>query len=134
MARGRGRYGSGRERQEASPIGHDLFKMARRAWIIAGMVGFAAVLFQLFLRYEYISTGYWVMRVDRLTGTSCEMPCPQATVSPLTAMLPTPTPDTSYLAAMRELAAERLTSSRAIGLAENDPRAAAMWPFRAIGH
>jgi hypothetical protein len=48
----------------------------RRAvpWTIAILV-FAAI-FQLFFRYEYMhTTGNLVVRVDRLTGASCYLPC-----------------------------------------------------------
>lgn len=31
------------------------------------------VLFQVFFRYQYVSTGNWVWRIDRLTGTRCEV-------------------------------------------------------------
>ena len=38
-----------------------------------------AVVFQLFLRYQYIHTsGADIVRVDRLTGQSCDMPCDAA--------------------------------------------------------
>jgi hypothetical protein len=73
---------------------------SRRAWTVqtqlvarvAVFVAVAAVLvlvFQLFFRYQYIHTvGVLVMRVDRLTGSSCFMPCdgsktmPAATATP----------------------------------------------------
>jgi hypothetical protein len=47
----------------------------RGLWIIAGLLLIGAV-FQLFLRYQYLHTaGLAVMRIDRVTGSSCYMPC-----------------------------------------------------------
>jgi hypothetical protein len=39
-------------------------------------------LFQFFLRYDYIHSGQLVTRVDRLTGRSCVLPCPESTPTP----------------------------------------------------
>jgi hypothetical protein len=57
-----------------------------------------AVIFQLFLRYQYVHTvGYSITRIDRLTGASCELPCApaisnQSTPNPWDAVgRPTPT-------------------------------------------
>jgi hypothetical protein len=58
--------------------------MTRNVWFSIGGLLIAAVLFQVFLHYEYIHlAGGSVMRIDRLTGTSCYMPCtPKPTPSP----------------------------------------------------
>ncbi len=48
-------------------------------WIIG--VVLSAAIFQLFFRYEYIHTmGNWVIRVDRLTGATCYLPCAKPVV------------------------------------------------------
>lgn len=55
--------------------------MKRLAYAIAGLL-VAAVIFQLFLRYQYIAANDGgIARIDRLTGASCYLPCK-----------PTPTP------------------------------------------
>jgi hypothetical protein len=51
-------------------------KLDRRLWYPVLIAIGAAIIFQLFFRYSYIHTvGVRVVRVDRLTGTSCELPC-----------------------------------------------------------
>lgn len=50
--------------------------MSRNAWYVVGGVAVAALIFQLFLHYQYEHlAGGRVMRIDRLTGSSCFMPC-----------------------------------------------------------
>lgn len=50
--------------------------MGRRVAAIASGVIALALLFQLFFRYQYIHTvGNAVMRVDRVTGATCYLPC-----------------------------------------------------------
>jgi hypothetical protein len=47
-----------------------------RGWYIFGAVLFAGLLFQFFFRYQYVHlAGNVVMRIDRITGTSCNEPC-----------------------------------------------------------
>lgn len=47
----------------------------RVGYIVAGLV-IAGLLFQLFFRYQYVHlTGTTVMRIDRLSGSSCNLPC-----------------------------------------------------------
>ncbi len=48
----------------------------KSSWWIGGGVVAAILIFQLFFRYGYVSTGTsQVWRVDRLTGGSCALPC-----------------------------------------------------------
>ncbi len=56
----------------------------RFAWAAGGLGIALAVLaaFQLFLRYEYVSGGDRVTRIDRLTGASCQLPCTPAPPTP----------------------------------------------------
>jgi hypothetical protein len=57
-------------------------------WIIAGVVGLL-VLVQFF-RYDYIhTTGQVIVRVDRLTGTSCLVPCQPVESTPLKPLIRT---------------------------------------------
>ncbi|MGA7202298.1 MAG: hypothetical protein WBX26_10745 [Candidatus Cybelea sp.] len=50
--------------------------MSRNTWYVVGGVAVAALIFQLFLHYQYEHlAGGRVMRIDRLTGSSCFMPC-----------------------------------------------------------
>jgi hypothetical protein len=54
----------------------------RNTWYFVGGIVAAALVFQLFFHYQYVHlAGGDVMRIDRLTGSSCDMPC-----------VPTPTP------------------------------------------
>lgn len=46
----------------------------RAVSIVLGVVC-AALMFQFFFRYQYIKEGAVVMRVDRVTGASCALPC-----------------------------------------------------------
>lgn len=57
----------------------------RVGYIVAGLV-IAGLLFQLFFRYQYVHlTGTTVMRIDRLSGSSCNLPCEQPSFDPTTA-------------------------------------------------
>jgi hypothetical protein len=57
----------------------------RRIWFsalrVVGALIVVAAAFQLFFRYQYIGSGLAVMRVDRVTGASCVMPCRPAPAS-----------------------------------------------------
>jgi len=46
----------------------------RYIYWISGALALALV-FQLFFRYQYLHSGVVILRVDRLTGASCTMPC-----------------------------------------------------------
>jgi hypothetical protein len=50
--------------------------MKRQIWhAVAGLV-IAVLVFQLLLRYQYVHLrGNHVLRIDRLTATTCIMPC-----------------------------------------------------------
>jgi hypothetical protein len=66
--------------------------MSRRTWYTVGGAVVAVLFFQLFIHYQYIHlAGGDVMRIDRLTGSSCHMPC-LPTPSPTPAPPPTPVP------------------------------------------
>jgi hypothetical protein len=52
-----------------------------RVLLVVASVVAAGMIFQLFLRYQYVGSGVLITRIDRLFGTSCTMPC-----------LPTPRP------------------------------------------
>lgn len=54
--------------------------------MIAGIVIAVILVYQLFFRYQYIERSYGITRIDRLSGTSCRLPC---TPTPAT---PEPTP------------------------------------------
>lgn len=50
--------------------------MSRRRWYTIGGAAVAALFFQVFVHYQYVHlAGGYVMRIDRLTGSSCYMPC-----------------------------------------------------------
>jgi|SRR5579862_7154274 len=50
--------------------------MKMNGWYVAGAIVAALIIFQSFLRYQYEHlAGGRVMRIDRLTGSSCYMPC-----------------------------------------------------------
>jgi hypothetical protein len=70
--------------------------MNTRGWYIVSAVLVVGLLFQLFLRYQYVHlVGGRVMRIDRLSQASCEMPCaPPPTPEPT----PQPTPYDDYQA------------------------------------
>jgi len=52
-------------------------------WVVGGLAVAALLAFQIFVRYQYVHlVGVRVMRIDRLTSTSCYMPCPDPTSSP----------------------------------------------------
>jgi len=57
--------------------------MNKQYWLIVGTVAlFGAICFQLFFRYQYISVGHAISKVDRVTGQACYLPCPVSTKSP----------------------------------------------------
>jgi hypothetical protein len=57
--------------------------VVQQRWYILGGVVVAAILFQLFFRYQYVHlAGAEVMRIDRLTGRSCYEPCIQPRAVP----------------------------------------------------
>lgn len=57
----------------------------RGLYLVGGLIGLA-VIFQLFLRYQYIHTyGRNITRIDRLTRQSCELPCRPVTFTPAAA-------------------------------------------------
>jgi hypothetical protein len=58
-------------------------KMRRSWWAVVGIIAFAFV-FQVFLRYQYISSGGTITKIDRLTG--------QATYVLRTPVAPSPSP------------------------------------------
>lgn len=66
----------------------DIFLVSLLLLILAGVV------FQLFLRYTYVHTlGNTVVRVDRISGESCALPCDENGYGPRTvAYVPPPTP------------------------------------------
>lgn len=50
--------------------------MNARAWYAIGLAAAVILAFQFFWRYQYVHlVGLRVMRIDRLTGQSCVMPC-----------------------------------------------------------
>lgn len=52
---------------------------------VGGLI-LVAAMFQLFLRYQYIHTvGVRITRIDRLTGSSCELPCKPVAFTPASA-------------------------------------------------
>jgi hypothetical protein len=51
-------------------------RVSKKTWYAVGGVAAAALFFQLFLHYQYVHlAGGYVMRIDRLTGSACYMPC-----------------------------------------------------------
>jgi hypothetical protein len=62
--------------------------MNNRVWYVLGALLVAAVLFQVFFRYDYIHVdSARIVRVDRLTQASCDMPClPPPTAPPYDAV------------------------------------------------
>lgn len=60
--------------------------------VLYGVVGVVVVVVfvQMFLRYTYISHGYQTLRIDRVTGSSCTLPC---TAAPPETPKPQPTFD-----------------------------------------
>lgn len=52
--------------------------MTRKILLALGALLAAIVLFQCFLRYQYVGAGARVTRIDRLTGASCILPCARA--------------------------------------------------------
>jgi len=66
----------------------------KRIWYITGGIVATILVFQLFFRFQYEHLiGLRVMRIDRLTGASCYLPC-LATPSPAP---PTPMPSNAQL-------------------------------------
>jgi hypothetical protein len=62
--------------------------MLQTARVLVALIA-VALAFQLFFRYQYIGTAPIVMRVDRVTGASCFMPCrPTPVPSPKAAPIP----------------------------------------------
>ena len=61
--------------------GKELSLVRRAAAIAVSLVGLA-VIFQLFFRYQYVASGAYVFRVDRLTLATCYMPCRPAVTYP----------------------------------------------------
>jgi hypothetical protein len=66
---------SGISRLSGAPLNLRGTAIARNALLALGAVLAAAVLFHWFFRYQYVEAGTRVMRIDRLTGASCLMPC-----------------------------------------------------------
>jgi hypothetical protein len=66
----------------------------KRRLVFIGLAAVAIILvFQFFFRYQYIHTvGIEVLRVDRLTGASCVLPCLPPTPTPVPTVKPTPPP------------------------------------------
>ena len=64
------------------------------ALVILLFVVLAGIVFQVFLRYTYVHTvGNTVVRVDRVSGESCALPCDENGYGPRTvAYVPPPTP------------------------------------------
>jgi hypothetical protein len=70
---------------------------ARLAYVGAA-IAVAALLFQLFIRYKYVTPGYGkVWQIDRLTGAACLLPCrPKVQPTPTGIdFVPNPTPATT---------------------------------------
>ena len=85
--------------------------LARALGVAGGLIVLAAV-FQLFFRYEYLGSGRALMRIDRVTGGSCFMPC-----------RPTPPPSPSPAQSPPNYAAD---DQRAIALAQRQLSAVAV--------
>ena len=66
----------------------DFFLICLLLLLVAGIV------FQFFLRYAYVHTsGTTVVRVDRVSGDSCQLPCDESGYGPRTVpYVPAPTP------------------------------------------
>jgi hypothetical protein len=64
------------------------------ALVLLLLVVLGGVVFQLFLRYAYVHTaGNTVVRIDRISGDSCVLPCDENGYGPRTvAYMPPPTP------------------------------------------
>lgn len=72
-----------------------------RPWYVVGSLFAAAFVFQFFLRYDYVHLAEGrVMRIDRLTASSCYMPClpPKPTPMPTETPKPTPVPTRAPIA------------------------------------
>ena len=93
-----------------------LTMLDRRMWFsamrVVGALIVVAAGFQLFFRYAYIGSGPIVIRIDRVTGASCFMPCrPTPAPSPS----PAPSPPTYAEDDQRAIAlAQRQTTAIAI--------------------
>lgn len=89
----------------------------RLLYAIGGIV-LLAVIFQLFFRQQYIVTSRYTIRVDRITGASCFMPClPTATPVP-----PTPTPSDEEFEQNAILLVEGDSTANAITTEKNGSR------------
>lgn len=67
--------------------------MTRNAWYAIGGVCLAALVFQVFFHYQYVQLGQGtIMRINRLTGSSCYMPCNPSPAPTATPPSPTATP------------------------------------------
>lgn len=66
----------------------------RQLSIVAAIIVVVLLIFQLFMRYVYLAPDRYgrVMRVDRLSGISCYVPCTPAPPTPPPTPTPTPTP------------------------------------------
>jgi hypothetical protein len=96
--------------------------VSKNTWYAIGGVCLAALLFQIFLHYQYVPVAGRYMRIDRLNGTSCYMPC---IASPLPGPTAAPTPfDWAQAAARYTLESDR-QNQRAIALAKAAPGTAA---------
>ena len=87
--------------------------IGRATWYVVGGIVLAAIVFQFFLRYNYVHLrGGYVMRLDRLTASSCYMPC---LPKPPT---PTPVPYDRKAAVDRFLQTIEVQNQRAVNLAK----------------
>lgn len=95
-----------------------------KTWYAVSAIVVALAAFQLFLHYQYVHlSGGYVMRIDRLTGTSCIMPC---VPSPPPAPTPTPTPFNGYQSAENYTLESERQDERAIVLAKGTSIAASI--------
>ncbi len=86
--------------------------MRKPAWFAAGAV-FTVLVFQLFFRFDYVHVaGARVMRIDRLSGASCDIPC-------IPAPRPTPTPFDRVAYALEFGDRYSLAKQRAIRIAQS---------------
>ncbi len=95
--------------------------MKNRSWYAVSVVA-AIAIFQFFLRYQYEHlAGGSVMRIDRLTASSCYMPCLPAP-APAPTEAPTSSDESAAYAGFVRIAEDQ--DQLAINTAKNTPEAA----------
>lgn len=62
-----------------------------RVWILVVGAIAAILIFQFFFRYQYVNQGTALLRIDRVTGSSCYLPCLPPTPTPRPTPKPKPT-------------------------------------------